>query len=266
VGAIIWGLVLPRSTQTLVLAWICAAVASLTKNEGFTTALIVLVLIALRYRPLTLPGLRAHLENRSLPDAAVWQVAWRWTERAAFVMVPALPGLAWAAMARLVGLHDAFFRSSSLTESPVSRADATIAGMAAHLAVAPVALAVLLAGCCFLRRDRERARLGNPAWLWTACLVSLAIIFGTYVFGAFEIHGWLQNSVNRTTIFAQVLLYADLATWLVIALDGASTHEGCEQRDASPAAVSVAGEPGHDREAGQHDQRSAAPESDIVSR
>ena len=55
-GAVIWGLVLPRSTQAVGIAWICAAVASLTKNEGLTTALIVLVLIAVRYRPLTLPG------------------------------------------------------------------------------------------------------------------------------------------------------------------------------------------------------------------
>ena len=252
VGAIIWGLVLPRSTQTLVVASICAAVASLTKNEGLTTALIVLILIALRYRPLTLPGLRrlrAHPENRGLPDAAASQMARKWTERAAFVVVPALPGLAWAVMARLIGLQNAFFVSSS-TESLLSRADATIAGMAAHLAVAPVAVAVLVAGCCFLRRDRERARLGNPAWLWTACLVSLAIIFATYLFGAFEIHGWLANSVNRTTIFAQVLLYADLAIWLVLAFDGVSAHEGSEQREASPAAVSAAGDAGHDREAG----------------
>jgi hypothetical protein len=210
VGAIIWGLVLPRGTQALAVAWICAAVASLTKNEGLTTALIVLVLITIRYRPLTLPELG------------------RWAERTAFVIVPALPGLAWAGMARILGLQDAFFRSSS-TESLASRADATVAGMAAHLAVAPVALGVLLAGCCFLRRDRERAGLGNPAWLWTACLVSLAIIFATYVFGAFEIHGWLANSVNRTTVFAQVLLYADLAIWMVIALDGVSASEGSEQ-------------------------------------
>ncbi len=112
--------------------------------------------------------------------------------------------------------------------------------MAAHLAVAPVAFAVLLAGCCLLRKDRERARLGNPAWLWTACAASLAIVFATYVVGGFEIHGWLRDSVNRTTIFAQVLLYADLAVWLVIALEAAFTHVHSEQRDESPAAVSVA--------------------------
>ena len=98
VGAIIWGLVLPRSTQTLVIAWICAAVASLTKNEGLTTALVVLVLIALRYRPLTLPWLRrlrAHPEIGASLTRRI-SVARRWTERAAFVVVPALPGLAWA--------------------------------------------------------------------------------------------------------------------------------------------------------------------------
>ena len=227
VGAVIWGLVLPQSAQALGVAWICAVVASLTKNEGLVTAIAVLVLIALRYRPLTRPVLAAR----------------RWAERAAFVTVPALPGLAWAGLAHLIGLHNPFFRSTS-PESPVTRAGATVAGMAAHLAVAPVDLAVLLVGCWFLRRDRERARLGNPAWLWAACLGSLAIMFGTYMLGGLEIHNWLAASVNRTTIFAQVLLYADLAIWLVIAVDGAFTRAGGEQRDAVQAAAPATSNPG----------------------
>jgi hypothetical protein len=226
VGAVIWGLVLPQSAQALGVAWICAVVASLTKNEGLTTAIAILVLIALRYRPLTRPVLAAR----------------RWAERAAFVAVPALPGLAWAGLVRLIGLHDAFFRATS-PESPVTRAGATVAGMAAHLAVAPVDLAVLLVGCWFLRRDRERARLGNPAWLWAAWLGSLAILFATYMIGGPEIHGWLTASVNRTTIFAQVLLYADLAIWLVIAVDGAFTRADSEQRDVGQSAASVASNP-----------------------
>ncbi len=99
VGAVIWGLVLPRGTHMLVLARICAAMASLTKNEGLTTALVVLVLIALRYRPVAPPRLwrrRAPSENRRPAVAAAWRTARRWSERAAFVVVPALPGLAWA--------------------------------------------------------------------------------------------------------------------------------------------------------------------------
>jgi hypothetical protein len=55
VGAVIWGLVLPPCTQALGASWFCAAVAGLTKQEVLTTALVVPVLIALRYRPIT-PG------------------------------------------------------------------------------------------------------------------------------------------------------------------------------------------------------------------
>jgi hypothetical protein len=207
VGAVIWGLVLPRSPQALGVAWISAAVASLTKNEGLTTALIILVLIALRYRPLSLPG----------------PMVRSWAERAGFVVLPALPGLAWAGLIRHIGVHDAFFQSAS-TETPLSRASAIIAGVAPHLTVAPVALAVLLAGCWFLRGDRRRARLGNPAWLWITCLGSLAALFATYMIGGYEIHTWLATSVSRTTIFAQIVLYAEIAIWMVIAADGALTR------------------------------------------
>jgi hypothetical protein len=204
VGAVMWGLVLPRSAQALGIAWICAAVASMSKNEGLTTAVIILVLIALRYRPVSLrrPRLRS------------------WAECAGFVLLPAVPGLAWAGIIRLIGVHDAFFKSTS-GQTSLYRAQATIAGMWVHLHVAPVDLAVLLVGCLLLRGDRRRAGLANPAWLWISCLGALAIIFGTYVVGGLEIHSWLANSVNRTTDFAQVLLYADLLTWLVIAVEGA---------------------------------------------
>jgi len=245
VGAVIWGLVLPRSTQALVIAWICAGVATLTKNEGLTTGLALLVLIALRYRPLTLSWVR-RLRRRSagqrFPDVAAWPVTREWAERAAFVVVPALPGLVWAGLIHLLGIGDNFFKSPS-PETLVLRAHATIDGMAVHLAVAPVAAAVLVAGCCFLRRDRERARFGTPAWLWLSCLASLLTIFATYVFGGYEIHGWLTYSVNRTTIFAQLLLYAELAIWLVIALDAAFADDRAEQRNATPAAVWLAGGP-----------------------
>jgi hypothetical protein len=203
-GAVIWGLVLPRGGRALAVAWICAAAASVTKNEGLTTALVILAAIALRYRPPSLPGPAVR----------------RWAGRAALVLAPALPGLAWAAMMRLIGVHDLFFTAGS-PESRLTRAGATILGMAGYLHVAPLAVAVLLAGCWLLRADRQRAGLANPAWLWACWLGSLAVIFGTYVLGDLEIHGWLANSVNRTTIFAQLLLYTEIAVWLVIAAHGA---------------------------------------------
>jgi hypothetical protein len=224
VAAVIWGLVLPRGAQPLGVAWICAAVASLTKNEGLTTAVVIIVLIALRYRPLTLhrPRLRP------------------WAERIAFAIVPAVPGLAWAATMHELGVTDNFFTSGS-GETTASRAGAAVTGIAAHLhAVGPVALAVLVVGCLFLRRDRKRDGFGNPAWLWVAGLGSLTILFVTYVVGKIEIHAWLTSSAMRTTTFAQVLLYADIAIWAVIAADAVTEprkrpSETDSRTDRSPA-------------------------------
>jgi hypothetical protein len=204
VAAVLWGLVLPQGARQLGVAWICAAVASLTKNEGLTTALVILVLIALRYRPLTMRG----------------QAVRRWAERAAFVVVPALPGVAWAGLIYLLGVRDNFFASSS-GQSRWLRAGVSVQGISAHLrVVGPVAICVLLVGCLILRRDRRRSRLGNPAWLWLVLFGSLTILLITYVIGAIEIHLWMANSTSRTTTFAQVLLYAEIAVWLVIAADG----------------------------------------------
>jgi hypothetical protein len=222
VAAVIWGLVLPRSGQALGVAWICAVVASLTKNEALSCALVILVLITFRYRPLTLRG-----PQLGLPQLRAW------AERAAFVVGPALPGLAWAGTMKLLGVNDNFFTSGS-GESSLKRAEVAVTGIGAHLAIAPVTLAVLLAGCLLLRGDRKRARFGNPAWLWTAGLGYLAILFATYVLGKLEIHAWLASSASRTTTFVQVLLYSELAIWLVLATDGVA-----EPRKSSGAADGV---------------------------
>jgi hypothetical protein len=260
VAAIIWGLVLPRSTQALVIAWICAIAASLTKNEGLATALIVLALIALRYRPIRLPRVTAwaaplyrltsrlnkraallnkgaaHVNGRaaSPPPLARW--AREWAQRAAFVLVPAAPGLGWAGLVHLDGIQNVFFQGPS-GQSLASRAAATVEGMGGQLKIAPVALLMLVAGSLVLRRYRESARLANPAWLWLSCLGSLAVIFATYLFGSDPIQVWLHSSVNRTTIFAQVLLIADVAIWLVIAVSGAfGPSIGPARATADPAA------------------------------
>ncbi len=264
-AAIVWGLILPRSTQALAVSWICAIAASLTKNEGLATALIVLVLISVRYRPLSLSrsGWRADSANGRTssvsgragshfsrgPARAGW---WReWAERAAFVLVPAVPGLAWAGLMHLIGIHDVFFRSSS-GQSMTGRATATIDGMAGQLKIVPVALFMLVAGCLVLRRYRERAGFANPAWLWVAWLGSLAVIFATYVVGSYPIHWWLLTSVSRTTIFAQVLVYADIGIWLVLAIAGASGRDIGPAREAADAAAEAgaATRPGPAAEAG----------------
>jgi hypothetical protein len=246
-AAVILGLVLPRSQQNLCLAWICAVAASLTKNEGLTTALIILILIAFRYRPITLPWRGpASAGSASVSRPSVSRFILGWAERAAFVIVPALPGLASAGLARRLGLQNAFFGANA-HPALAARASATITAMEPYLRVVLVAMVITLAGCVVLNADRRRAGFGNPAWLWVGWVLSLGAIVATYVFGTLELSLWLKNSVNRTTIFAQLVLYAYIAVWLVIGLQGALGHrrENVAEVDASlhdPDQPGLAGE------------------------
>jgi hypothetical protein len=229
VAAIVFGLVLPKSTQYLVMAWICAIAASLTKNEGLITAVAVIVLIALRYRPLT--SSRSWRVADGLGSSGA--VARLWVERVAFVVVPALPALIWVGEMRHLGVKNDFFTLST-TQSLAYRAGAAAEGMAPYLIIAPVALAVLLLGGIFLGRDRRRYGLGNPLWLWAACVTGLVAIFATYVFGGPSIHAWLNSSASRVTDFGQLALYTELAIWLIIAFDSLFAREDAKQPESSP--------------------------------
>jgi hypothetical protein len=240
-AAVILGLVLPRGRQNLCLAWICAAAASLTKNEGLTTALIILVLITFRHIPV-----RISWRHWSRPTRrSAGRLALTWLRRAAFLIVPALPGLASAWLARRIGLQNAFF--GTVAPSALSgRASATLTAMEPYLKVMPLAAGVTLAGCAVLNASRRREGFGNPIWLWTGWALSLGAIFATYVYGTLKISLWLANSVNRTTIFAQLLLYAYIAFWLVLGLEGAlaGRTRTVAEASAGPAHAGLSGVPG----------------------
>jgi hypothetical protein len=178
--------------------------------------------------------------------------------------VPALPGLAWAATIRHFGIHDGFFITSA--PEPLSlRADLTVRAMGRYLAIVPVALAVLVAGSCALRPDRRQAGLGNPAWLWIVWVGSLAAIFATYVFGGYGIGWWLGSSVDRTTIFAQLLLWAEITIWGLIAAEAAlAINDG--RRGASSAQAREPADPGPDRRPEHESLQPGVPETGIVRR
>ena len=160
------------------------------------------------------------------------------------VIGPALPGLVWALQARALGIKSYFFSTPS-GESLSLRASATVAAMSHYLAVVPVALFVMLIGCAWFRGTRRTMRLGHPGWLWAAWLGGMGCIFATYLFGSLEIHYWLGASVDRTTIFARLLLLADIAVWSLIALNAISPalFEEDLPAGAGPPGAAVSSEP-----------------------
>jgi hypothetical protein len=257
VAACIFGLVLPRSRECLGTAWIGVVVASLTKNEGLTAALLLAVLVSFRYIPS--PEWNGWLT--SIPSTS--REPWRprrtdvgltiWAYRALLMATMVIPGCAWALVVRLAGIQDRFFGHPG-NETFGYRVHATLREMSSNLHVLPVALAVLVVGSLVLHGTRRDLGLGNPAWVWIAIAGSLAVILGTYVLGSYEINWWLSTSVSRTTIFAQLALYSDLAIWLLVALSrprrtesaryGASAFADSsrvERSAAPPSGVKVAG-------------------------
>jgi hypothetical protein len=125
--------------------------------------------------------------------------------------------LTWSVLIRSYGLHDAFFQSGS-REPLTQRLSLTVSGAVGYLHIAPAAIVVLLLGSFLLRRSRQEASVGHPAWLWSAVVAGMALLVGTYVFGSLDIHYWLSSSLNRTMIFPQLLLYTDIAAWVVVSV------------------------------------------------
>ena len=210
VAAIVWGLVLPCGRPALMVAWSCAIVASLTKNEGLVTAIAILLLIAIRYQR---PSL-ARYDAAGVPSLRT--NAKSWGKCLVMWIVPAAPGLVWLAQMHFLGVQNYFFGTPT-SESLGVRTSATFRAMTNSEEIFWGALFVLAIGCIWFRDSRRRAELGHPLWLWTAWAVGNVLIAGTYVFGDLEIHTWLTESVDRTTIYGKLLLLVDIAVWAILA-------------------------------------------------
>jgi hypothetical protein len=200
-AAVVYGLVLPHSKRYLVVAWVSAAVAAFTKNEGLVAALIIVALMVFRYS--SAPG----------PSPK------RWWRRAVRSIAFALPLLMWVVATRLEGVGNNFFGPSTTTQSIGLRLGLSVARLSSSLHIVPAAVAVVVLGSVVLSATRRRAGIANPAWLWIALGVWLAALLYTYAFGNLEIRWWLRTSAARTSIFPQLLLLTELVTWAVLACE-----------------------------------------------
>ena len=227
-AATIYGLLLPRSSSHLAIGWICATVAALTKNEGLTVALAIMALVSVRYIPASSQRevmhigqpdgrseVRAELTLVHRFELVVPRALAVWFVRAGLWLAMAAPSFLWPLLMKYEGIGSDFFGSSS--ESVSQRLHPTISALTNNLHILPVAAAVAIVGGLTMRRTRWHTGLGCPVWTWIVVAWSLLAVTATYLFGGLEIHWWLMTSASRTTVFAQIALYADMVVWMVIA-------------------------------------------------
>jgi len=129
----------------------------------------------------------------------------------------AAPGIVWVALVRLAGINGTFF--VGLRQGTINaRVNPTITYLTHNLHILPVAAAVAVVGSLALPSRRSQLGLASPMLLWIVVVGYVAALVFTYVVGKNPIHHWLTTSAGRTTIFANLALYADLAIWLVVAV------------------------------------------------
>ena len=105
-GATVYGLVLPRNDQSLLIAWLCIVVASLTKNEGTISCAFISLLIAARY-------IGWHWERRGgrtgHSGRSVGINPTRWVRLVVLAFTPMIPAVLWVGVVRLHGIQNSFF-------------------------------------------------------------------------------------------------------------------------------------------------------------
>jgi hypothetical protein len=198
-GAVGYGLVLPPQRSNLGVTIVLLAVAGLTKDEGYLTAVAIVVLVTLRLvfgprRPLS-------------------QGAWRAVLGGAAGVVGLV---AWPVLTRL-------WRAAPNVEAPgarqgtdASRLRPTLDAFGAHLHVLVLALGVALAGTVLLRRAHRATGMGSDGWAWAALAAGLAIVAVAYVTGPGDVQFWLVTSAHRTTFYPALVAWLELAMWAVV--------------------------------------------------
>ena len=179
--------------------------------------------------------------------AALWRHG-RERRLAALVVVAALPGLAWMALANLVSdLPEGTLQPAKVID--LVRADPQIVDrlrptlsalwteLGSSLAVAAVATAI---GAVALRRDRRAHGLGSCGWLAGLVAAHLAALVVIYLTGFWDITWWLNTSVERSAMIARAAVAVELVVWVSVGFaalfPGPADRATAEATGTAPAA------------------------------
>jgi hypothetical protein len=214
VGAVAFGLQLRSDPSTRAAAVILVLVAGMTKNEGFVTAVALVVLVAARSIGWT--GIRGARGRVVAPLV---------------VAVCELAALAWwpvlmkAIHAR--GASSTFSTSQDLAH----RTDAVVHGFSPYLHVLVLALPLAVVGGVVLRGVRRRVEVGNDVWAWLALGTGLVAVASALVTGSGAIGPWLLSTAHRITEYPALEGWWIVGVWVVVAvagLAGQATPDGTD--------------------------------------
>jgi hypothetical protein len=203
VGAVAFGLQLADGPSTRAAAVVLILVAGTTKDEGFVTAVALVLLVAAR--SVGWAGLRGERK--------------RW-------MVPVAVGIAelavllwWPTMMRVIGARGASATFTTRTDL-AQRTTATVHGMGPYLHVLVLALPLAVVGGLMLSGVRHRGRIGNDLWAWAALAVGLGAVGAVLVASTSPIGPWILSTVHRITEFPILEAWWIIGVWSVVGAAG----------------------------------------------
>jgi hypothetical protein len=203
VAAVAFGLQLRADPSTRAAAVILVLVAGMTKNEGFVTAVALVVLVAAR--SIGIPGRRGARDRLVAPLV---------------VAVCELAALAWWPVLMKV-LHARGSSSTfSASQDLAHRTDAVVHGFSPYLHVLVLALPLAVLGGIVLRGVRRRVGTGNDLWAWLALATGLVAVASALVTGSGAIGPWLLSTAHRITEYPALEGWWIVGMWAVVAVAG----------------------------------------------
>jgi hypothetical protein len=203
VGAVAFGLQLRDGPSARAAAVVLILVAGTTKDEGFVTALALVVLVAAR--SIGWAGLRGERKRWVVPvTVAVSELA---------VL------LWWPTMMRVIGARGASSTFTNQTDL-AHRTTATVHGMSPYLHVLVLALPLAVVGGLMLSGVRRRSGIGNDLWAWAALAVGLGAVGAVLVASTSPIGPWILSTVHRITEFPVLEAWWIVGVWAVVGAAG----------------------------------------------
>ena len=203
VGAVAFGLQLGDGPSARAAAVVLILVAGTTKDEGFVTAVALVVLVAAR--SIGWDGLRGQRK--------------RWAAPVTVGVAELAVLLWWPTMMRVIGARGASSTFTIRTDL-ARRTTATVHGMSPYLHILVLALPLAVVGGLILTGVRRRSGIGNDLWAWAALVVGMGAVGAVLVASKSQIGPWILSTVHRITEFPILEAWWIVAVWAVVGAAG----------------------------------------------